>query len=194
MRVQIEHGADVNATDENHRTPLHLASSSGSVENKRGIDRAWHECKRERWERQDIIASGIVLTVSRNCAGIGEARCGSHLTDQWHRMHLHLALSSQRPKIVRLLIKQGMDVNTRDGDRKMPLDLALSSMSVEIMQVFKLIKHGANVNAKDGDYRTPLHQATSGNRTTIDRTRRRSLLTGSMAPNAFAFGVVLGEC
>jgi ankyrin repeat protein len=32
VRLLIEHGADVNAKDKSHSTPLHLASSKGSYE------------------------------------------------------------------------------------------------------------------------------------------------------------------
>ena len=47
---------------------------------------------------------------------------------------LHLALSIKSPEIVRLLIKYGADVNALDGNRIMPLHLALVEVSVNILR------------------------------------------------------------
>jgi ankyrin repeat protein len=49
---------------------------------------------------------------------------------------------------VRLLIEHGADVNSQDGNQKIPLHLASSSGSPETVRV--LIEHRADINARDG--------------------------------------------
>ena len=49
---------------------------------------------------------------------------------------LHLALSIKSPEIVRLLIKYGADVNALDGNRIMPLHLALVKVSVNTYESY----------------------------------------------------------
>ena len=74
---------------------------------------------------------------------------------------------------MRLLIRHGADVATRDDNHSTPLHLAASKRSAEIVDL--LIRHGADVNAENGNRSTPLHLA-AGSRLALEGTVVRLLL------------------
>ena len=74
----------------------------------------------------------------------------------------HLAIASQQPEVVNLLIELGANVNARGGlyDRlETPLFEAIDKNNLEIIEA--LLKAGADVNAKNEKKKTPLHNARS---------------------------------
>ncbi|ORX52742.1 ankyrin [Hesseltinella vesiculosa] len=74
---------------------------------------------------------------------------------------MHFAVKSQKPNLVRLLLKHGADVNAADRWGQTPLHWAIelskkqTNRSMKVEQL--LIDAGANVNAIDNLGRTPLH-------------------------------------
>jgi ankyrin repeat protein len=63
-------------------------------------------------------------------------------------------------RVARLLLEQGVDVNSEDKDRSSPLHSACYSGKLEIARA--LLHHGANANAKNDQGETPLHQVSQG--------------------------------
>jgi len=117
VQLLIEHGADVNVRDGNHSTPLHLASSSWSVE-----------------AVQLLIEHGADV----------HARDGSHSTplhlvasssSSWELDPLKDSL--------RQLLENGADVDAEDNKGRTPFQIASSGGLHEIAQL--LLDHRAGV-------------------------------------------------
>ncbi|KAH8980408.1 ankyrin repeat-containing domain protein [Lactarius akahatsu] len=96
MRLLIRHGADVTAQDDAHSTPLHLASSKGSVETV-----------------EMLIQHGADVNAQN-----GDQSTPLHLAAS-----SRLAVEGN---VVRLLLKHGANVDAKDGEGRTPLQVASS--------------------------------------------------------------------
>jgi len=96
VQLLIDYGADVTAQDDTHSTPLHLASSKGSVETV-----------------EILIKHGADVNAQN-----GNLSTPLHLAAS-----SSLALEGG---IVRLLIKRDANVDAKDGEGRTPLQIALS--------------------------------------------------------------------
>lgn len=156
VRLLIEHGADVKAQDENHSTPLHMASSSEIpglvwhfIEHKAdAIERDWRHRTPLHLVSSWVNAESFYLRFDVLMNGQNDS---SHRTFQ--------EASHGKADTVGLLIYLGVDVTVQDETQSTALHLASSVGSAETVQL--LIKHGADVNAHDRSHRTPLHLASS---------------------------------
>jgi ankyrin repeat protein len=72
-------------------------------------------------------------------------------------LRLYLDSGKGDPNVVKRLIEQGADVNTRDEDLITPLHNAIHYKHAEAAKV--LISHGADVNARNVEENTPLYVA-----------------------------------
>jgi ankyrin repeat protein len=132
VQLLVEHGANVNAPDENHVTPLHLASY-----------------------RQRLESVRVLLNHGANVNAED-----SHHRTPLHRVFEGRFHSKDGFSIVQLLVEHGADVNTKDKDHITPLHFASYRQHLESVRV--LLNHGANVNAEDSHHRTPLHRVLEG--------------------------------
>ena len=74
---------------------------------------------------------------------------------------LHLAVKLKgNLAVVNLLLKTGVDLNSRNGIGETPLDIAAGANSPELVRA--LVKAGANLDTRDNYGWTPLHSAVSG--------------------------------
>src|SRR6266702_3108843 len=131
-QLLLEQGIDVNASDKDHATPLHLASSHGM------LAVAW------------LLLNHGANANAENIQG----QTPLHLTSRGED------LSHRNPDVMRLLLELGVDVNAQDKDQATPLHLACSHGNFETAPV--LLEHGANVNAENVRCQTPLHMVSQG--------------------------------
>jgi ankyrin repeat protein len=127
VRLLLGHGANANAEDKGHMTPLHLACYYGKLEIARIL--LSHSASANTKGERGQTALHLVLDGNRSGPdGVG---------------------------ITRLLLENGADVNANDGSQETPLHLASKYGKFAIGRV--LLIHGANANAVNIRGQTPLH-------------------------------------
>ena len=126
----LERGADVNALDKDHVTPLHLASFLGILEIARLL-----------------LDHGATANVE-NIYG----QTPLHLVSQGE------PFSHENPDVARLFLGLGLEVNARDKDLSTPLHFACVHKNLETALL--LLDHGAEPNVQNADGETPLHQVS----------------------------------
>jgi cytohesin len=127
IHLLVGRGANVNAQDKGHMTPLHLACYNRKLE---------------------IVRALLSHGASVNAKGeLGKTAL--HLVLDGNRS------SPDGVRIVRLLLEHGADVNANDSEHKTPLHLASNYWESAIGRV--LLIHGANPNAANTWGQTPLH-------------------------------------
>jgi energy-coupling factor transporter ATP-binding protein EcfA2 len=175
----LSSGADVNVTNKNNETPLHLAAWKGYAEIaslllKHGAN----------VNAQNYVAD----TPLHMAAWYGRAQVAKLLLDYGADVNarnrfgwtpLHYAVMRGHAKVVEILIKYGADVNAVSNvdatsndfffllQKQTPLHYAASDGRAKITKL--LIKSGADVNAKDGRGDTPLLYAADGEHTEVAR-------------------------
>jgi len=129
-QLLLERGADVNASDEDNRTPLHLASYYGKAEIVR------------------VLLDSHATTSSKGNQGwtpLHEVAQSEH----------YYSRNNGDVLVAQLLLERGADVNVPDDDNRTPLHLASYFGRVEMVLV--LLNAGANASAKNAQGQTPLH-------------------------------------
>ena len=167
----LEHDADVNIQDNDHLTPLHIASRHGKLEIVRLLldrgaevnaesdngENPLHTVSYGEYISQEDGVRVAQLLLERG-ADVNARRHG-------HRTPLHLASYVGNLEIVRLLLDHGADpeVNAEDHEGDKPLhkvsygEYESQEDGMRIAQL--LLEHGADVNTRRNDDCTPLHLA-----------------------------------
>jgi ankyrin repeat protein len=159
MRLLIEHGADVNAQDETHSMPLHMASSSGIPDLVQLLIE-----HRADTNGQDL-SNRTPLHLASSCVSSKTAFHSIRLRTDVHEQEIidnEIFQSVDADTIedtMRLLIDHKANVAARDETHSTPLHLAALWGNTKAVRL--LIEHGADVSAQDGNHRTPLHLASS---------------------------------
>jgi ankyrin repeat protein len=174
-------GADANAQEKLHWTPLHFAAANQHLDLVRillghGVNvnaiasTDNHTPLHKASSRRHV---GIVRLLVEHGADV-------HVQDQSLMTPLHLASSGGNPEIAGLLIEHGADVHSRDQSQSTPLHLAWNAETAKL-----LIEHGADVHARDENQSTPLHLASSSPSWTNAGTNVRLLVEHGASVNAY---------
>ena len=175
-QLLLEHGADVNARDNVHRTPLlgailqrlpnlarllleHGADSNLVYKEEKTLlhlllalpDSGWGSI----WSEDHLFFAQLLL----------EHGADVNARDNVHNTPLLLAVRYRSPDIVRLLLEHGADPRSVDNQGKTLLHLLSGSIGsgwvsdwhdnhLALAQL--LLEHGADVNVRDNAHRTPL--------------------------------------
>eukprot|EP00435_Cladocopium_sp_Y103_P046456 s468_g13.t1 len=152
-----EKGADINARDDRHQPPLHLAAIYGRD--------TWVTMLLEK--RADINARDDMRQTPLHVAArygrdilvqvLLEKRAKINARDDMRQAPLHVAARYGRDILVQVLLEKGADINAEDDRCQTPLHLAAGLGWDTLIQA--LLKKGAGINARDDCGQTPLHLA-----------------------------------
>ena len=167
VRVLLEHGADVEAQNEDKLTPLHRASRSGRgqvvrVLLEQGADAAAFD--RNRMTPLHWASFGGYVEVTRTLL---ERSKDVAARDKNGWTPLHWAAFEGRVEVVRILLKRGVDATVRDKAGRTPLHRSSSEGHIQVTRV--LLEQGVDTTAQDMDGRTVLHRASIGGHVKIVR-------------------------
>ena len=162
-RLLLEHGADGNAQDNFHCTPLHSASETarfGKVEAMRvllehGVDvnaRQNDGTTPLHHAALDGTVDAIQLLLEHGADANARKKDDATL--------LHEAAQGGSVEAIRVLLEHGVDVKARKMDDSTPLHEAVQYGRVEAIRM--LLELGVDVNAQKKDDTTALHVAARG--------------------------------
>lgn len=187
-RVLLEHGADVNAKSDDMRTALMVAAGrpGGAPVVKLLLERgAWptdemplldasiagdFDSMRTLLEHgaevKKIAVSAIINAAAADCVKCIDLLVARNLDAKQYTIAMHYLLALDNPKLTRLMLDHGADVNAVDRTGWTALMYAVTSDLLPVEQVKMLIEKGANVNSKSQ------HQSSADTgRTALDLAR-----------------------
>ncbi|KUF89943.1 26S proteasome non-ATPase regulatory subunit 10 [Phytophthora nicotianae] len=160
LQKLLDNGVNLDAKDEDERTPLHWACATGRLD----VAEFLLECAKATVNVQDD--AGWTPLMSAASAGHGDI--------------VGLLLSKTgRQEVAELLLDYTRDVNQADNTGSTPLMRAIGGKPSPVV-IALLLDHGAKVNTRDVGGNTPLHLAISEGYEDI----ARFLLENGANPNA----------
>ncbi|KAH0585571.1 hypothetical protein H2248_008801 [Termitomyces sp. 'cryptogamus'] len=158
-----ENTKDVNCLDQDERTPLHWAASSGAIDIVRFlIDQKAEVDKPDisGWTALHIAVSAGHDEVVKELVGAG---ADVNRKNDKGITPLHYAASKSRIDIGRLLISRGADINAKDKANQVPLHRAATTGSVGFIRLLLGTSNSGvtktRLNVADRVGNTPLHLA-----------------------------------
>ncbi|KAI5063905.1 hypothetical protein GOP47_0020575 [Adiantum capillus-veneris] len=155
LKSLIKSGADVNRADYDGRTPLHLASVKGHEEIVRFLVQEGAEV-----DVEDKFGNTPLIEAVKGCHSqvIKILRsAGASLVERNGGVHLRNAVLTGNLELVRSLLENGLNSNSRDHNGRTALHIATSEGLVMMVRV--LLEHGADLYAKDRWGKTPLQES-----------------------------------
>lgn len=159
----IERGARLEAQDQQGNTALLLAAMRGDNLGMLKLLLAKGADIQHRNQRQDSILHLVALSDSPEMLSYLERTELVNARNQESQTPLLLAAASGNGEMIKLLLKQGAEVNHVSKEGYTPLLYAGLVADYPAEAVRLLIQAGAEVNVSDGDGRTPLVLAVEQN-------------------------------
>ena len=168
----LDRGANLNAENDEGKTPLHLVSQGDydTQEHGVGITRLLlqrgvdvHVKDKDHGTPLHSAAFSGMLEIARVLLDHG---ADVNTEDKQGRTPLHQVAQGKYDSeehgvgVARLLLERGVDVHTQDKDHNTALHLAALSERLEIAKLF--IDHGANTTAENENRELPLHLLSRG--------------------------------
>ena len=158
LRILFERNAAINALNENHETPLHVAISHSHVTSVKVLLENGAEINTKSSNGTTPLHTAVqrgtisVIRVLLKYDVKINVRSRTFLETA-----LYWAVENDNSKIVNLLLHHGADANSKTWKKNTPLHSAIDSGRLEIIKI--LLNNGANVNIKSISERAPLHCA-----------------------------------
>ena len=168
VQLLLDRGANVNAPEKYHVTPLHIASKNQSLELVRVLlnhganvnaEDSYHRTPLHRVFEIHNTSEDVVRVVQL----LAERGADVNAPNNLHEIPLHLASHRQCLELVRVLLDLGAIINAEDGDGRTSLHRVLTGPSLSedgVRVVQLLLERGANANAQEKHHVTPLHLAS----------------------------------
>ncbi|WP_454898538.1 ankyrin repeat domain-containing protein [Wolbachia pipientis] len=152
----IKGKAEINAKDNQERTPLHLSIQIGRTDVVNTlIDKKAEINAKDRQGRTPLHLS-VQIGRTDVVNTLIDKKAEINAKDNQGRTPLHLSIQIGRTDVVNTLIDKKAEINAKDNQGRTPLHYAASGKVVNT-----LIDKKAEINAKDRQGRTPLHWAAS---------------------------------
>ncbi|GFP54312.1 inversin [Trichoderma asperellum] len=143
LQMLVQNGANVKLSSDDGKTALRVAANADHDTTKWVLLRAW-------------VAQGGDEGVIRELLDDGKVRIDSEDEDSWTLQSC--ASESGNDAIVRLLVKEGADIEAKDMIGRTPLYCAVGEGHEDVVKL--LVEKGADIEAKNYGYgQTPLHWA-----------------------------------
>ena len=157
VKLLIEKGADVNVKNEDGKTALTLASRYGHlevvkylVENGADVNSKENDGDTALYYAKTEEIKEVLRKAEEKSANSGK--------DTLNSKQLVNAVLDGNFEKVQLLLKKGVDINSKDEDGDTALMIASSEGHLEIVKLL-LLRKGADVNIKNNDGKTALDLA-----------------------------------
>jgi len=157
-RLLLAHGASFRARNENGQTPLHLASRHDHP----GVVAELLNIGADVDAHDNHNLTPLFYASSATAQLLLERGASVHARNQSGQTPLHIASGARwgRSELVRLLLRFGADVDTRDSYNMTPLIYSLEALGPgEAAQ--PLLDHGASFQVRNLKGQTPLHLAAA---------------------------------
>ena len=148
---------DINATDEDGNTPLHLAAINGHTETVRALINAKADVNLANNDGSTPLHRSAIHGHTEAAQALLAAGADVDLANDFGNTPLHLAERFGHTATAQALIELGADVNLANNFGATPLHEAARHGHTENVQA--LIKLGADVNLANNDGSTPLNRS-----------------------------------
>ena len=165
VKVSVDTGDDINATDADGSTALHVAAKKSQTEAVKALIEAGANFDAKDTEGD----TPLHIVVKKGQTDVAQAliKAGASLNakDDDRNTPLHITVKKGQTKIARALVEAGANLSAKDDNDDTPLHVAAKRGQAEALKV--LIEAGANLNAKDDNGNTPLHIAVKRGKTDV---------------------------